>query len=262
MGLLGHAVEVHSGMTYEEKVLSTVCRPLGMKHTFLTPPAGFRSRVEVKLGPLAPAGGFHSSAADLALFVKAALGMGTPPVLAEDLAITYKPQGRDGDGKLLMLGWQPDEKAGCLYHAGMTHAFIGIDREKKVGAVMILGAGYNGIENIGLAVVGALAGRNTEFPKPRTVIELSPKELAGYAGAYRLDEKGWVVVTVEGDALKLQFMKGKDKGGTALLHPEDKSKFFCREWDCAAEFLPASGANPATAKIRMYSWEGKYVREK
>jgi len=258
MGLLGHAVETKAGTSWEEAVLARICRPLGMTHTTLVLPARTPPpRVHLDLGIIAGAGGLHSSAADLALFVKAALGP-APKALIEDFAITYQPQARDGEGKALRLGWQIDEKTGRLYHAGLSHAFIGIDRSRKVGVVLILGAQLQGIEGLGLAMLDALGGGHPDFPKPRVAIDLPAPKLAACAGAWRFDQDGWVDITIKDKVLNAQFMKGKKKGGVALLLPESDRKFFCREWDCNAEFA----ADAATVKIRMYSWEGVYKKER
>jgi len=259
MGLLGHAVATKAGTTYEEAVLARICRPLHLDRTTLTlppntpPPFG-----HLDLGPLAAAGGFHSTAHDLTAFVKAALEMGTPRALADDFAITFKPQGKDAGGKTLMLGWQIDEATGHLYHAGLTHAFIGIDHKKHVGVVLILGGGLNGIEGLGLGILNALGGRPADLPKPRVAIDLPAADLAGRVGAWRFDKDGWVEIAVEGRALKAQFMKGSKKGGVAVLWPESKTRFFCREWDCSADFAP----DGTSVKIRMYSWEGVYKKER
>ncbi|MEK7476245.1 MAG: serine hydrolase [Candidatus Coatesbacteria bacterium] len=258
MGLLGHAIATKAGTTYEEAVLARVCRPLGMAHTMLTLPAGAPApRVHLDLGPLAAAGSFHSSAADLALLVQAALGAAPKP-LAEDFTITFQPQARDTGGKRLALGWQIDEYTGRLYHAGLTHAFIGIDRKTHVGTVLILGAGLQGIEGLGLAMLDALGGGKPDFPRPRVAVELPAATLAAYAGTYRLDAASWVEVTVQAKGLKAQFRKGKAKGGAATLVPESDRKFFCRDWDCNAEFAP----DGASVKIRMYSFEGVYKKER
>jgi len=262
MGLLGHAVAVRAGTTYEEAVLARVCRPLGMNKTsLLLPPGTPQPRVQIDLGPLAGAGGLHSNAEDLAILVRAALGMGTPPALAEDFAITFKPQGKDADGRPLMLGWQVDGKSGRLYHAGLTNVFIGIDRRTKVGVVLIVGAGYQGIENLGLEILEALSGGRPDFPRPRLAVELPPAILSRYAGAWRLDGESWVKISVQGKALKALFMKGKKRGGIAVLWPENERWFFCRDWDCTAEFAPPSGAKPASVAFKMYSWTGIYLRE-
>jgi len=62
-------------------------------------------------------------------------------------------------------------------------------------------------------------------------LPLSPSTLAAYAGRYRSSRIGDILVSVEGDHLKL-----KAGSFAATLHPETRTRFFAVERDIRFEF--------------------------
>jgi serine-type D-Ala-D-Ala carboxypeptidase/endopeptidase len=115
MGLLGHALALRAGASYERLVRARICEPLGLADTWVETPEPERGRVATghsrrgrpaphwHLAALAGAGGLRSTAPDLLRF----LGLHSPGAespLAEAAAETARP--RVAWHKLQMgLGW-------------------------------------------------------------------------------------------------------------------------------------------------------------
>jgi CubicO group peptidase (beta-lactamase class C family) len=90
VALLGHALALRSGMSYEELVRRRLFEPLGMTSTAITPSAEQESRratgYTASLSPvlpwtsgvLAPTGGFSSTASDMLKFAAAVLDSRSP----------------------------------------------------------------------------------------------------------------------------------------------------------------------------------------
>jgi hypothetical protein len=212
----------------------------------------------IDLGPLVAAGGMHSTARDLMAFASAAAGL-SRTALGPDFESSMAVHLKDSKGKGLALCWQVDESSGFRYHLGQAHAFVGADRKTRSAVVIILTAGLDRLEPLGLAALSGLAGRKAEFPKPRTVADLGGK-LARYAGRYRLEVKekhDWVEFVPEGKALRVKFANG----GKAVVWPEDERVFYCREWDCTFTFDLGPDGSPRGAEGAMYGFRGKYLRE-
>jgi len=82
-GLLGHALALKAGRSYEELIIDRICAPLGMESTRVTPSAALRERLALghksNLEPtpnwdnptLTGAGGLLSTASDLLVFLGA-----------------------------------------------------------------------------------------------------------------------------------------------------------------------------------------------
>ncbi len=260
LGLLGHIVGRVDGRGYETAVANRVWTPLGLARTRLSLVRGEgRPPMFLPLGPLAPAGGAVSCAADLASFMRWCLAP-PPGSLADALSLTLPDAGVDAAGRPLRLGWLPALRTARAafparwYHAGGTHAFAGFDRAHRVGLVLLCGKPMKPAEELGLALLDRLAGGTSAIPAPRVAIDLPTTALDRRTGTYRLDAGSSVVITRAGERLVAQFYKQGKAGGKASLWSESSTTFFCREWDCTVTFSP-DGA----AKIRMYGWEGSYT---
>ena len=259
MALLGHVVEMVSGTPYEEFVIERILTPLGMGVTRISlPPGSAKPVFEFNIGIFAPAGGFNSTARDLAKFVRGCLGS-APVQLMESLKITYEPRGKDANGRLLYLGWHEAGRDGRLSHGGLQHAYVGIDMKEGVGAVILCTGQTTYNEAMGAAVLSALAGEKTEFPRPRPVVVPRPGVLGKLAGEYHLKEgEGAIVVKVapDGRTLSLSFKKGQE----FTIWPETEELFYCREWFCDLRFAPPKNGSSQSVNVKMAHWQGEYFR--
>jgi CubicO group peptidase (beta-lactamase class C family) len=259
MVLLGRVVELVSGRPYEEFVIERILTPLGMDATRVTLPENSGKPVfAFDIGIGAPAGGFNSTARDLAKFAQAALGS-APVLLMEDLKITYQPQGRDVKGRPLYLGWHEAGRPGRLSHGGLQHAYVGVDLKNGVGTVILCTGQTTYNEALGAAVLSALAGEKADFPRPRPVVVPRPGVLEKLAGEYRLKEgEGAIVVKAasDGRTLLLSFKKGQE----FTIWPETEDLFYCREWACDLQFAPPKDGSSPSVNVKMANWQGEYFR--
>ena len=187
MGLLGHALALRSGLSYEEAVVGRLCKKLGMTdtrcalspaqqkrlapgHGHLGMPAGYWS-----FDAVAGAGCLRSSASDMLRFLAANLGMSAGR-LSEVVRSCHRPRVKTGQEKLAVgLGWhifelgdQPD--ANAVWHNGGTGGFAswtGFFRDSRT-AVVVLSNSTGSVDVIGLDILLLLnqPPRPQQKPKP------------------------------------------------------------------------------------------------
>ena len=147
--LLGHAVAAAASMSYADLVAARIVAPLGLLDTYapvsadeLRPgavPALNRRGTEVEPWAneaLLPAGGVRSSAADLALLLRALLDGGVVGIGALDPVAPF------GGGMRIGAGWLTGNVAGheVTWHNGGTggfRSFVGVDRERGTGIALV-----------------------------------------------------------------------------------------------------------------------------
>jgi CubicO group peptidase (beta-lactamase class C family) len=170
MGLLGHALALHAGMSYEALVTKRVLQPLGMHDTGITLTPSMQARLAEghdatgapvanwDLPTLAGAGALRSTATDMLKFLGAALDTTRGP-LARAFALAEQPRRvASPDGSLRIgLGWHVLSAYGeqFTWHNGQTggyHAFIGVDHATGAN-VVVLASSNQSIDDIGLHVL-------------------------------------------------------------------------------------------------------------
>jgi CubicO group peptidase (beta-lactamase class C family) len=176
-GLLGHALARRLGMSYEEAVLSRICRPLGLKDTTLTLSGGQKARLapghgaDGKVSPnwdfdvLAPAGALRSTADDMLTFLAANLGL-TSSGLEQSLATAHAPRFKAPDSVEVGLGWHRSPLPGtghdAVWHNGATgayHAIAGFVPEKRAAVVVLANVALSefSADGIGMMALAMLA---------------------------------------------------------------------------------------------------------
>jgi CubicO group peptidase (beta-lactamase class C family) len=149
-GLLGHILTLIAAIPYEELLFETVCVPLGMNNTFVTL-SDERKRSMVRgrdprgqllpfdggyCGSLTGAGGIHSSARDLARYLKANMIDTTYFSLAQKTTKSFDEHLTGG------LGWATYSERG-KHHVGAFGATGGytsgviFERNERVGVVLL-----------------------------------------------------------------------------------------------------------------------------
>ena len=240
MGLLGHALAIRAGMTYEELLRKKICTPLAMNETritlddALTPrlAAGHDSDLEPypnwDLPTLAGAGAIRSTAHDMLKFLAAEIGLSQTPLAAAIKAshvVQYKnPKGADND---VALAWMVRRSDGLIWHNGQTggyHSFVGFLPKEKRGVVVLSNTAASEVDGIGFGVVKLLAGGEAEPPRLVPTIKLTAEELEPLVGSYQDPLAPNVSVTRDGERLFLQ-LPGQPK---VRLYPESKTRFVCR----------------------------------
>jgi len=166
VGLLGQALALKAGTSYEEMVRRRVLEPLGMTDTAITLPEALKERLAVGTNPmllpakywdlnvLAGAGALRSTARDMLKFLAAAMGLRESPLRkAFDLMLAKRrPTGTpDLD---IALGWHIWTKYGTeiVWHNGGTggfRSFAGFMPGKKTGVVVLCNTSF-GVDDLGL----------------------------------------------------------------------------------------------------------------
>ncbi|MEO5820631.1 MAG: serine hydrolase domain-containing protein, partial [Vicinamibacteraceae bacterium] len=200
VGLLGHALAVKAGTTYQDLVRRRVFGPLGMRDTTITLSAAQRQRMATAhdgaLHPvswwdfdaLAGAGAIRSTASDMLTFAAAAMGGDSPLKAAFARMTTLRRPSRQPATQQL-AGWVAVLAMGreLLAHDGGTHGFrssLMVDVANKRAAV----AWINGPQDIndvaGHAVEPSIPLRS--LSPPRTEITVEPETLADHVHAGRV----------------------------------------------------------------------------
>jgi CubicO group peptidase (beta-lactamase class C family) len=167
VGLLGHALALRAGKSWEALVTDRILDALGMRDTRVTLTPLMRARLSKghdangstaenwDLPTLAGAGALRSSANDMLRFAAAALGApGTPPAVASALAEAERPRRDLGDGKSQIgLNWFTAHAGPVeiVWHNGGTggyRSYLGLDKARR-RAVVVLTNSANGVDDIG-----------------------------------------------------------------------------------------------------------------
>ncbi|BAZ16457.1 beta-lactamase [Calothrix sp. NIES-4071] len=179
VGLLGHILSLKTGIDYEKLVVTRIAKPLQMNSTqiqissemqprFAT---GHNQKLEAvkywDIPTLAGAGALHSTANDLLKFVAANLGL-IKSSLSSAMQLSQQVVYKNDISNLSMgLGWHIMKKDNreIIWHNGGTggfHSFIGFDKNKRIG-VVVLSNSINNIDDIGLH----LLNKNIPLTKTR-----------------------------------------------------------------------------------------------
>ena len=167
MGLLGHVLALHAGMSYEELIVETLGIPLGLPDTCSTLTLDQQNRTATghnedgayprwDIPTLAGAGALLSTAADLTRFVAAHLGLVETP-LANALQMTHAV--RVPGAMPVGLGWHmriTNDKTIVEHHGatGGNWSYVGFVTDEGRG-VVVLANTYANIDSIGIHLIDA-----------------------------------------------------------------------------------------------------------
>jgi serine-type D-Ala-D-Ala carboxypeptidase/endopeptidase len=178
MGLLGYALETHAREDYESLVRRLICAPLGLDHTWITPPSAVGDAIAVdratghdrrgrpvpgwQFPVLAAAGAFHSTVSDLLGLLTAQTEPDDGSALHRAIKLTH--QRRASRGPLgQALGWvslehRPGDPKPTLWHNGGTggfRSFCAIARDQQC-RVVVVANDCRSVDRIGWDLVRAL----------------------------------------------------------------------------------------------------------
>ena len=157
MSLLGHVMELKTGIDYESLVVDRICRPLEMQSTRITLSPGLQSRMAVghdsdgnRARPLSmqvmvPAGSLCSTANDLLKYLSAQLGLRRTvlnPLMQKTHVMRHRGSPEYGTTAMPWVDqgvYQPPG-ADLMGHSGGTFgfsAFIGFDKRGRRGVVVL-----------------------------------------------------------------------------------------------------------------------------
>lgn len=218
VGLLGHLLARVEATTYEALLKKRILVPLGMTSTTITlggdhkrklahgHTADLEPTANWDLDALAGAGAIRSSANDMLGFVEANLATDGPLRESLDFAmkIRHTPE---GGGPSVGLGWHAGTDGKGRWHNGQTggyHAFLALDREKKIGVVVLSNTAVMKVDQLGQSIAKLLAGEKVEVPSLREEVVIDPAVLDDYPGTYRLAPTFAITITREKSRLHLQ----------------------------------------------------------
>jgi CubicO group peptidase (beta-lactamase class C family) len=221
VGLLGHAMALKAGMSYEELVRKRVLEPLGMNDTAMTLPDRLKARLAAGSGPnlspvknwnfdaIAGAGALRSTARDMLKFLTAAAGLRETPLRgAFDLML--KAERPTGTPDLAIgMAWHIWRKYGTeiVWHNGGTggyRSWAGFDPDKKAGVVVLCNTSF-GVDDLGCwTLEPKWPVARFKPPVARTAIALDDKTLQAYAGEYELEQGITAVITLSGGKLHVK----------------------------------------------------------
>lgn len=268
VGLLGHALALKAGMSYEDLVKRRVLTPLGMRETAITLSPALRARLAPghdnegnvvanwDLPTLAGAGALRSTVGDMLTFLAANLDTSANP-LARALRQTHRSRRPAGSATMTIgLGWHILARPGgpsIVWHNGGTggyRSFAGFDEARRVGVVVLTNANI-GADDIGFHLLDETFPLQTP-PKARTAVAVDSLILQRYVGEYELVPTFHIVVTREGAGLFAQ-ATGQPR---FPIFAESETEFFYKVVDAQISFsgdgmvLHQNGQNLSGKKIK------------
>jgi CubicO group peptidase (beta-lactamase class C family) len=213
MGLLGHILELQSGKSYEELLIGLVCEPLGMNSTTVKPRLTDAARVagaHIGTTPcsawdfaaLAGCGAINSTVSDMLIFTAANMGqIDTPMASAMRRCHTTRVNSAKSPVKM-RLGWHILGQPGAeiIWHNGGTGgfaSFMGFRPDTGEGVVVLTNASYRGVDNIGFH----LLDDDHKLDKFQKLVDIDPRILSDYVGAYTLGPNAIFTIKNENDQL-------------------------------------------------------------
>lgn len=277
VGLLGHALSLATGQSYEEMERTRVWAPLGMEHTAITMTPWMKSRLALGHDPmgtiaanwdldvLAGAGAIRSTTYDMLKFADANLHP-ERGALQRAMAFAQKERAPAGTPMLgIGLNWISRHAGGdtIVWHNGGTggyRTFLGMLPSRKMAVVVMTNSGGEGADDVGMHLLDPTIPMIPK-PAPRkqyAAIELSEAKLAPYVGTYAFTPSFALEVTVDGGALWAQ-ATGQSR---FRLWPFAETEFFVKEVDAQVTFvrdaegkvtslvLHQNGQNPTATKVK------------
>jgi CubicO group peptidase (beta-lactamase class C family) len=250
MGLLGHALALRAGVSYEELLRRRILTPLGMRETAITLTPELRARLAPghdaegtvvpnwDLPTLAAAGALRSTVRDMLTYLAANLDSMSRP-LGRTLHSTHVPRREAGNPDMQIgLAWHILSRptGNIVWHNGGTggyRSYIGFDPVRRVGVVLLSNVNNANVDDLGFHLIDSTFPLQ---PPPRHHVEVAVDslKLAKYVGEYELTPTFHITITREGAHLFLQ--------ATAQprfpVFAESDSTFFLKVVDAQVTFRP------------------------
>ncbi len=249
VGLLGHALSLRAGLSYEALVKSRICDRLDMNDTRVTLTPEMKARLAVGHNPalkpvenwdlptLAGAGALRSTTNDMLIFLAANLGYVKSPLadaMADEVSIR-RPVGGDME---IAYAWHVQTKDGrsIIWHNGGTggyRTYMGYDPKARTGVVVLSNVSSPaGPDDIGRHLLNASYPLLQAAPVERHEITLDPKIFDQYVGAYELAPSVVLTISRNGSKFFVQ-LTGQQK---LELFAESDRNFFLKVVDAQITF--------------------------
>jgi CubicO group peptidase (beta-lactamase class C family) len=208
--LLGHALTLRAGKSYEELLRTRVLEPLGMKDTTITLSDvqlkrmaeghdGALNRVPLwDVDALIGAGSIRSTAADMLTFAEAWMGIKEHPLEKPMKRMLAFVRPGSAPSMEMNLGWARTRN-GILFHSGRRGGFssaIAIRPNARTAAIVFSNT-VEGVDDLAFHAVNP--ERPTRmFPPARVQVVLAESVLDSYTGVYEFTPVASLSVTREG----------------------------------------------------------------
>jgi D-alanyl-D-alanine-carboxypeptidase/D-alanyl-D-alanine-endopeptidase len=247
VGLLGHALALKSGSTYESLLRRRICDPLGMSDTCITLSDGQKARLAQAhdcdgrpesnwdLPTFAGAGAIRSTAADMLKFLAASIGLVKTQLdaaIAASHIVHFETPNGPHD---VALCWQVQRKPPVIWHNGQTggyHSYAAFSPDKRRGVVVLATTTSGHVDALGNRLLKLLTDGEAEPLKLPRAIAIAPEDLEPLVADYKLNLLATVHITRDRERLFLQ-LTGQPK---VRFYPESKTRFFCHAVEAAITF--------------------------
>jgi len=274
-GLLGHALALKAGMSYEELVRKRILEPLGMHDTSITLRDDQKKRLapgyNAALNPaknwdfdaLAGCGALRSTANDMLRFLAANLELTDTPLKAamRRMRSVRKPTGTPGLD--IAMAWHIFTKFGgeIVWHNGGTagyRSFIGFDPAAKKGVVVLCNTFVDN-DDLGLHVLDSRYPVAKFSPAREHVqIAVDPAALKRYEGEYQLAPAFTIKVTLDGNHLMAQ----ASNQPAFEIFAEKENEFFYKVVDAQITFAVDSAGKTTELVLHQNGQNMKAARIK
>ena len=249
VGLLGHALALKAGTSYEALVRQRILGPLGMHETAITLTPALRARlapgheIDGRVVPnwdlptFAGAGALRSTVRDMITYLAANLDTVVGP-LSRAMRDAHTARRNAGSaGMRIGLAWHilSRPSGGIVWHNGGTggyRSFTGFDPARRIG-VVVLSNLNSGVDDVGFHLLDETFPLRPP-PQQHTEVAVDSVILARYVGEYELAPAFHITVTRAGAHLFLQ--------ATAQprfpIFAESDSTFFLKVVDAQMTFRP------------------------
>ena len=258
VGLLGYALALKAGQSYEALLTTRILDPLGMRDSRLTLNDAMRRRLAPghepygavvanwDLDALAGAGAIRSTVDDMLTYLAANLDSTSRP-LGAAMHDAHRPRRPAGGPTQIGLNWHvtASHSHSIIWHNGGTggyRTFAGFDAARRIG-VVVLSNTSTSVDDIGLHLLDAQSPVVTP-PRLRTSVSLSADVLDRYVGMYEITPAFRLTVTREGNALWVQ-PTAQEK---SQLWAESTTEFFFKVVDVQLIFT-ADASGRATSLV-------------
>ncbi len=250
VGLLGHALALKSGMSYEQLLRKRIFEPLGMNNTTITLSADNKKHLALghdaallpvknwDLDALAGAGAIRSTANDMLKFLAANLELTESPLRPAMRRMRSMRHPTGNAGMDIMMAWHTlgSGDTEIVWHNGGTggyRSFAGFVVAKKSAVVVLCNTSYD-IDDIGRHILNdKLPAGMLGTAKVRTEVSLGAETLAAYPGDYALAPTFVIKISVEGEHLYAQATNQP----RFELFAEKKDGFFLKVVDAQVTFV-------------------------
>ena len=219
IGLLGHILELHTGLRFEELLKERISSKLGMENTALVLTDSMIERLAIghdeegnvtdnwDFSSLAGAGGIKSSTSDMVKYIQANFSNDDTPLinaikLTQEVSYTNETQNFK-----IGLGWHYANNGEIIWHNGGTggyKAFSGFIKGTHKGVVVLTNDSQS-VDDIGIKILNnAYDLKMPEKVFYPTIVEVDDELLDKYTGSYQLAPEFFISIRKEGKQLYAQ----------------------------------------------------------